>query len=106
MRGKWYEKSKRDRFDEEDAIMSCWNITDEINFLWVQIMDGEPMSNDEICNILLGMQQQYDRKFDELWNTFTQAHGLDEHDTTPKVYSTSALQECGVHKIYEACNCE
>jgi len=60
--------------------MLSWIATEEINFLWVQIMDGAPMDNDEICNILLGMQQQYDRKFDALFETFTQAHGL---DTTP-----------------------
>lgn len=74
---KWFEKVDRDRIDEEDAIMSCWNITEEINFLWVQIIDGKTeMSNDEICNILLGMQQQYDRKFEALFDTFTEAHGL------------------------------
>jgi hypothetical protein len=77
---KWYENVKRDRFDEEDAIMACWNIIEEINFLWVQIMDGAPMSDDEICNILLGMQQQYDRKFDGLFETFKQAHGLDGYN--------------------------
>jgi hypothetical protein len=60
--------------------MSCWNIREEINFLWVQIMDGAPIDNDEICNILLGMQQQYDRKFEALFETFTQSHGLDGTD--------------------------
>jgi hypothetical protein len=39
-------------------------------------MDGPDMSDDEICNILLGMQQMYDRKFQELEATHAQAHGL------------------------------
>jgi hypothetical protein len=76
MISKWYEKVKRDRLDEEDAIMDCWKVVDDINFLWVQIMDGPDMDNDEICNILLGMQQLYDRKFQELEITHAQAHGL------------------------------
>jgi hypothetical protein len=56
--------------------MDCWKVVDDINFLWVQIMDGPEMDNDEICNILLGMQQLYDRKFQELEITHAQAHGL------------------------------
>ena len=80
LNSKWYEKVDRDRFDEEEAIAACWNITEEINFLWVQIMDGEtPMDTDEICNILLGMQQQYDRKFATLFETFGKAYGLDSN---------------------------
>jgi hypothetical protein len=80
MTSKWYEKVKRTRLDEEDAIMDCWKVVDDINFLWVQIIDGPDMDNDEICNILLGMQQLYERKFKELETTFHQAHDL---DTTP-----------------------
>jgi hypothetical protein len=74
---KWFEKVERDRLDEEDAIMDCWKVVDDINFLWVQLMDGSKMDTDEICNILLGMQQLYDRKFQELEVTHALAHGLD-----------------------------
>jgi uncharacterized protein YeeX (DUF496 family) len=76
LNSKWFEKVKRDRLDEEDAIMDCWKVVDDINFLWVQIMDGPDMSDDEVCNILLGMQQLYDRKFQELAATHAVANGL------------------------------
>ena len=76
MNSKWYEKVNRTTDDEYDAIMDCWKVVDDINFLWVQIMDGHEMDDDEIVNILLGMQQLYDRKFQELEATHNQAHGL------------------------------
>lgn len=78
----WFEKAERNRLDEEDAIMDCWKIVDDINFLWVQLMDGPEMDTDEVCNILLGMQQLYDRKFKELEVTHALAHDL---DTLPTV---------------------
>ncbi len=71
LNSKWYEKVNRTTDDEYDAIMDCWKVVDDINFLWVQIMDGPEMDNDEIVNILLGMQQIYNRKFDALFETFT-----------------------------------
>jgi hypothetical protein len=39
-------------------------------------MDGPEMSDDEVCNILLGMQQLYERKFQELAATHAVANGL------------------------------
>ncbi len=104
MNSKWFEKVKRDRLDEEDAIMDCWKVVDDINFLWVQIMDGPDMSDDEICNILLGMQQLYERKFQELEATMHQAHGL--NTTIYGKDATSNLQECGIHMMTEVCDCD
>jgi uncharacterized protein YeeX (DUF496 family) len=92
MNNKWFEKVKRDRLDEEDAIMDCWKVVDDINFLWVQIMDGPEMDHDEICNILLGMQQLYDRKFQELEITHAQAHNLN----SDKTYGSYDLYD-GIH---------
>ena len=80
LNSKWYEKVNRTTDDEYDAIMDCWKVVDDINFLWVQIMDGPEMDNDEIVNILLGMQQIYNRKFDALFETFTQTNGLYEKE--------------------------
>lgn len=74
---RYYEKVNRDRFDEEEAIMDCWKVVDDIGFVWRQMLDSEEeMDKDEICNILLGMEQLYDRKFNELLKTFTISNKL------------------------------
>jgi len=60
-----------DRFDLEQHILKCWNITDDIDVLYRAMCDTEPnMDKDKIANILLGMKQLYDFKFDILFNCF------------------------------------
>jgi hypothetical protein len=60
-----------DRFDLEQNIMKCWNVTDDIYLLYENVMDRSPeMTSDEIANTLLGMHQMYEMKFHKLWDTF------------------------------------
>ena len=62
-----------DRFDLEQGIMKCWNVTEDIDLIYRNILDGpEPMTNDEISNALLGIKTLYEMKFNELFNTFEQ----------------------------------
>jgi len=61
-----------DRFDLEQNIMKCWNVTDDIYLLYENVMDRAPeMTTDEIANALLGMHQLYEMKFEKLFNNFT-----------------------------------
>jgi hypothetical protein len=54
------EKTK-DRFDLEQEILQCWNITDDIkNYV------AESATSEEFA----ALAQYYERKFDRLWNTF------------------------------------
>ncbi len=63
-----------DKINElEDHIMKCWNITDDIGFIWRDITDGEPMTDDELCNILMGLEAFYNRKFSTLFELYGQA---------------------------------
>lgn len=62
---------KIDRFDLEQNIMKCWNVTDDIYLLYEGVMDKD-MTQDEIANALLGMHQMYELKFDKLWENFEQ----------------------------------
>ena len=62
-------KDAFDRFDLEQNIMKCWNITDDINLLYENVMESE-MSKDDIANVLLGMHQLYEMKFNKLWDNF------------------------------------
>ena len=62
-----------DRFDLEQNIMKCWNVTDDIYLLYENVMDGVPeMTTDEIANALLGMHQLYEMKFEKLFRNFEQ----------------------------------
>jgi hypothetical protein len=59
-----------DRFDLEQGILKCWNITDDIDLLYRNLMNSSDMSTDDIANFLLGIKTVYDLKFNELFSTF------------------------------------
>jgi len=64
-----------DRFDLEQQILDCWKITDEIQLLNKNVLEGkvhgDEMNKDEISNFLLGLQSIYELKFDQLFDTFS-----------------------------------
>lgn len=60
-----------DRFDLEQNIMRCWNVTEDIDLLFENVMESD-MTTDDIANALLGMKQLYDMKFEKLWANFEQ----------------------------------
>ena len=60
-----------DRFDLEQQIMACWNVTSDIDTLCEGVLESD-MTNDQIANILLGMKQLYELKFDKMFRTFEQ----------------------------------
>jgi len=59
------------RFDLEQQILECWRITDDIKML-AEAIGNKEMSEDKLMNILIGMQDLYDLKFDKTFNTFCQ----------------------------------
>lgn len=63
-----------DRFDLEQNIMKCWNVTEDIDLLYRSVMEKE-MTTDDIANFLLGMKTMYDLKFDELFENFEKMVG-------------------------------
>lgn len=58
-----------DRFDLEQNIMQCWNVTDDINLLYENVMEKD-LTPDQVANTLLGMKQIYEMKFNKLWDNF------------------------------------
>ncbi len=58
-----------DRFDFEQQLMDCWNVTKDIDTLFEAVMERDP-SNDQVANVLLGMKELYDMKFDKLFSMF------------------------------------
>lgn len=58
-----------DKYDLEQGIMKCWNVTEDIDIVYKNVMEKD-MSTDDIANALLGLKTLYEMKFDELFSTF------------------------------------
>ena len=75
---------KKDRFDLEQDIMKCWNITEDLDIVMERVLDSPTFAvmpaelSDKLANLLLGMKELYDMRFEKLWETFKSSHGLDE----------------------------
>ena len=78
----------------EDRIMDCWNVTSDIKLTYEEYLDSpESMSEDELSNILIGIEYLYNRKFQRLWQTFEEVcdHGgiwLDKKQVKTNIYTT------------------
>ena len=62
----------------EERIMNCWTVIDDIKLTYEEYLDSpESMSEDELSNILIGIEHIYERKFQRLYQTFEKAcdHG-------------------------------
>ena len=62
---------KFDRFDFEQQIMSCWNVTSDLKDLNEAVVDSD-LTKDQISNILTGIEQMYQIRFDKLFSQFEQ----------------------------------
>jgi hypothetical protein len=57
--------------DLEPMIMDCWHVCDDLQVVFKQIGDGErDPTPDELMNALMGMQQLYQWKFEQLFNKY------------------------------------
>jgi hypothetical protein len=63
---------KFDRFDFEQQIMNCWNVTSDIRTVTEYLLDAplEVDREDKIANMLLGIEALYQAKFDKLFLQF------------------------------------
>ena len=61
-----------DRFDLEQQIMECWNVTTDLRNVCEYLLDAplEVDREDKIANMLLGMESLYNHKFDKMYRTF------------------------------------
>ena len=54
--------------DLEPMIMDCWHVCNDLEAVFRQIGDGErEPTQDELMNALIGMQQVYQWKFEQLF---------------------------------------
>lgn len=59
-------------FDLEDKIMKCWSITDDIDLV-ADVVGEEymaPETKDKLLNLLIGMREMYNIRFNNLFDTF------------------------------------
>ena len=62
---------KYDRFNLEAEIMSVWNTKDDLELITSRIMDDpDPMTEDDITNVLIGLSELHDIRCKKLFNVF------------------------------------
>ena len=62
---------KYDRFNLEAEIMSVWNTKDDLQSITSRMMDDpDPMSEDDIANVLIGLSELHDIRCKKLFNVF------------------------------------
>ena len=60
-----------DLYELEPHIMDCWSVCNDLESVFRQIGDGERYPTpDEMMNALMGMQQLYQWKFEQLFDKF------------------------------------
>lgn len=57
------------QFEMEQQIMTCWNVCEDIDTLYEGVLDRD-MDTDQISNVLLGMKDLYQLKFEKLFEQF------------------------------------
>lgn len=62
-----------DRFDFEQQIQKCWLVTDDIYELAEGVLEHD-LTTDQITNVLFGMKEMYELKFNKLWDMFESVH--------------------------------
>tara|TARA_R110000823_G_scaffold273354_1_gene392391 strand:+ start:40 stop:276 length:237 start_codon:yes stop_codon:yes gene_type:complete len=68
-------------YDLEPHIMDCWMVCNDLEIVFKQIGDGEhDPTQDEMMNALIGMQQLYQWKFEQLFNKFEQIQKVHRED--------------------------
>ena len=62
---------KYDRFNLEAEIMNVWNTKGDLNAITGRIMDDpDPMTEDDIANVLIGLSELHDIRCKKLFNVF------------------------------------
>lgn len=80
------------RFDLEQEIMQCWNITDDIKAIYTYHLDKKELSEDELGNILIGLEKLYQIKFEILFDTFEECLRKKEFNDDPIVKALKEME--------------
>jgi hypothetical protein len=58
------------QFDLEQGIMNCWNVCEDMKILAENILESKTVDRDKVVNILLGMTELYQLKFEKTFSDF------------------------------------
>ena len=66
-------KTMIDLYELEPHIMDCWSVCNDLESVFKQVGDGERVpTEDEMMNVLIGINQLYQWKFEQLFNKYEQ----------------------------------
>jgi len=64
-------EKKYEPFDLEESIMNVWNTKDDLNAITSRMLDDpDPMSEDEISNLLIGLAEMHNIRCKKLFDVF------------------------------------
>ncbi len=74
------------QFDLEQGIMNCWSVCEEMKLIAKYVLESREVDRDKVANILIGMTELYQMKFEDCFENFEQTlqyfhakiRGLDE----------------------------
>lgn len=66
-------ESVNQSFDLEQQILDCWTITSQLDTLLEGVLEHE-ITRDQIANVLCGLKDLYEIKFDKAFRTFENVH--------------------------------
>ena len=58
------------RFDLEDAIMSCWVTKEDIRLVSERVLEDEELSQDSLVNVLEGIAEMHNMRCKKLFEIF------------------------------------
>jgi hypothetical protein len=89
--------------DLEDAIYLAWRTSDDLELFFKHHGDHpKPMTEDEVSNMIYGIQKLHDMRMEKLFDVFKKVHQLDEYCTDPEKLSNRAR----LMKVVEKVNAE
>ena len=69
----------------EDAIQTAWQTSDDIDLLFKRYLDApEPMTEDDVANVLLGIKVIHDMRCEALMDTYCRVFELNQYCTDPE----------------------
>lgn len=81
-------------FDLEQSIMNCWNVVEDIKLLSEAVQDRpKPFTEDELSNLLTGLETLYQLKFDKMWGLFEEV--CKEYHTYRKIAQNASIKNEG-----------
>jgi len=56
-------------YELEPMILDCWRVCNDLEVVFKQVGDGDH-TEDELMNALIGIQQLYEWKFEQMFNKY------------------------------------